>query len=90
MAQYDPNGVFMNAFGARLKGTGTAADTDPKVTHCALLDNCICSKNSDCALGQICSYINGYRNFSSCITLGTIPGTVLDPSPDYEDLPWLQ
>lgn len=61
MNKYDPNEVFINNFGRRIKGTGTKVDVDPLTTHCALLDNCICSKNSDCAITQKCSTLPGYK-----------------------------
>lgn len=69
MQEYDPNGVFMNDFGRRLKGTGTKINIDPLTVHCALLDNCLCSKSSDCAKGQVCSRIEGYPRFPVCKTI---------------------
>lgn len=48
MNKFDPNEVFINNFGRRMKGTGSVIDEDPATKHCALLDNCICSKNKDC------------------------------------------
>ncbi|XP_037034206.1 L-gulonolactone oxidase 5-like [Bradysia coprophila] len=49
MNKYDPNEVFINNFGRRVKRTGYKLDIDPKTKHCALLDNCFCSKNCDCS-----------------------------------------
>ena len=66
MWEYDPYEVFMNDFGRRLKGTGDKINLDPSTTHCALLDNCICSHHSDCAQNQICSTIEGYPDYPVC------------------------
>ena len=66
MKEFDPNEIFMNDFGRRLKGVGTKITMDPKVTHCALLDNCVCRKNSDCADRQTCSTIEGYPDYPVC------------------------
>jgi hypothetical protein len=91
MAQYDPNGVFMNDFGARLKGTGTAANIDPEVTHCALLENYFCSKNSKCGPLHTCSQVKGYR-YPACVDplYPPIFPISLDPNPDWAKLPWAQ
>lgn len=72
MNKYDPNGVFLNSFGRRLKKTGTKVDIDPKLKHCALLDNCICSKNTDCGKNQICTTISGYK-YNVCKTRNEAP-----------------
>lgn len=74
MNKYDPNGVFMNSFGHRMKKTGSKVDIDPDVKHCALLDNCICSKNNDCGKNQICTTVSGYE-YQVCKTKneGPIP-----------------
>ncbi|KAJ6637361.1 L-gulonolactone oxidase [Pseudolycoriella hygida] len=60
MTKFDPNGVFLNSFGRRLKRSGTVIDVDPLTTRCALLDNCLCSVNADCAKHQICTTISGF------------------------------
>jgi len=70
MNQFDPNEIFMNSFGRRLKGEDTKMDLDPQLTHCALLDNCVCSADTDCAPGQVCSNITGYENYPVCKTPG--------------------
>lgn len=62
MSKYDPNEVFINNFGRRLKRTGTKMDIDPLTKHCAILDNCFCSKSSDCADNQICTTLSGYKH----------------------------
>jgi len=59
----------MNKFGRRLVGTDTAIDLDQKVRRCAMLDNCICSKSSDCGPGQVCGYVEGYWSHPVCRTL---------------------
>lgn len=67
MNKYDPNQVFMNDFGRRILGTGSAMSGDPAETRCALLDTCICSKNEDCANGQICGPFNATSyNYNVC------------------------
>src|SRR5438128_2499218 len=68
MNLYDPQGIYMNDFGRRLKGIGTKINIDHKTKHCALLNNCVCRSNSDCALGQTCSRISGYPNYPVCKT----------------------
>ncbi|KAJ6647385.1 L-gulonolactone oxidase 5 [Pseudolycoriella hygida] len=72
MNKFDPNEVFINNFGRRLKGTGTKVDTDPLVVRCALLDNCFCTKNSDCGEGQTCTTLPGYKYFV-CKTRNEVP-----------------
>lgn len=72
MNKFDPNEVFINNFGRRLKGTGTKVDTDPLAVRCALLDNCFCSKNSDCGATQTCTTITGY-NYTVCKTKNEVP-----------------
>jgi len=68
MTEYDPNGIFMNNFGRRLTGEGTAIDVDPEAKRCALLDYCVCSKNEDCAATQYCGAVEGYRDMPVCRT----------------------
>lgn len=72
MNKYDPNEIFMNKFGLRLKGEGTKQDIDPKTIHCALLDNCFCTKNSDCGSTQTCTTLRGYT-YRVCKTRNEIP-----------------
>jgi len=72
MNKYDPKGTFLNSFGRRMKNIGTKVDVDPAVTHCALLDNCICSKNGDCGKNQICTTIKGY-DYNVCKTRNEAP-----------------
>lgn len=80
MNKYDPNEIFINNFGRRIKRTGKKVDMDhPLTTHCALLDNCICSKNCDCASNQICSTLPGYK-YRVCKTKNEIPEFVFDKS----------
>ena len=81
MQQYDPNGVFMNDFGRRLKGIDTKINTDPLSTRCALLDNCVCSKNNDCGPTQTCSRIDGYPDYPVCKSPGNVL-QILDPNPN--------
>lgn len=72
MKKFDPNEVFINNFGRRLKGKGTKVDTDPLVVRCALLDNCFCSKDSDCGATQTCTTLPGY-NYFVCKTKNEVP-----------------
>jgi len=79
MNQYDPNGVFMNNFGRRLKGVGTTMDVDPAATRCALLDYCFCSTSADCGPSQTCASFPNIPQMRTCRTpqdnavLGTMP-----------------
>ncbi|KAJ6635180.1 L-gulonolactone oxidase 2 [Pseudolycoriella hygida] len=77
MSKFDPNQLFLNNFGRRLTQTGTKLDLDPKIIHCALLDNCFCSKNSDCATEQTCTTLPGY-NFTVCKTKNEVPEAHFD------------
>lgn len=73
MHKFDPKGIFQNNFGRRLLGISTKSDIDPQVVHCALLDNCFCSKDSDCADSQNCVFLPGYDSFSVCKTRNELP-----------------
>lgn len=77
MNKFDPNEVFINNFGRRMKGTGTLIDIDPLTTHCALLDNCICSKDVDCGSTQICTTLLGYP-YRVCKTVNEVPEKTID------------
>jgi len=77
MNKHDPYGIFMNNFGRRMKKTGTTVDTDPSTTHCAILDNCICTKDSDCGDTQRCTSITGY-NYRVCQTKNEFPEKTID------------
>ncbi|XP_037034051.1 L-gulonolactone oxidase-like [Bradysia coprophila] len=79
MNKYDPNELFINNFGRRLKQTGTKIDMDPLTKHCAILDNCICSENDDCASTQICTTLPGYT-YNVCQTKNEIAEVVFDKS----------
>lgn len=72
MNKFDPNEVFINNFGRRLKKKGTKVDIDPLVVRCALLDNCFCSKDSDCGATQTCTTLPGY-NYRVCKTKNEVP-----------------
>jgi len=72
MKKYDPNEVFINNFGRRMKQTGTTVDSDPFTKHCALLDNCICSEDTDCGVTQTCTSLPGYT-YKVCKTENEIP-----------------
>lgn len=72
MNKFDPNEVFINSFGRRIKDSGTEVDVDPLVTRCALLDNCFCTKNSDCGDNQICTTISDYH-YRVCKTKNEVP-----------------
>ncbi|KAJ6632745.1 L-gulonolactone oxidase 5 [Pseudolycoriella hygida] len=61
MKKYDPNGVFLNKFGERITGASNQLTVDTRAIHCALNSNCICSKNADCATGQICKKMYGFN-----------------------------
>lgn len=77
MNRFDPNEVFINNFGRRMKGTGNAIDTDPQTKHCALLDNCICSKDDDCGATQFCTPLGNYT-YRVCKTKNEIPEKPID------------
>lgn len=80
MEKYDPNEVFINNFGRRIKRTGTKQDVDPLATkRCALLDICICSQDADCGARQICTTLPGY-NYTVCKTRNEIPEVIFDRS----------
>ena len=89
MHQYDPKGVFLNDFGRRLLGIGTRINFDPMTKHCALLDNCICAKDSDCADGQNCGTLNGFR---VCKSPSLLPEILTPPPalPFPSVITWLQ
>lgn len=92
MDEFDPNGIFLNNFGKRIRNISSNVDTDPKVTRCALLDNCFCSKNTDCADTQICGYLNGYSSYPVCKLANEVSESPFDPSslPLVDDiLNWL-
>lgn len=72
MNEFDPDEIFMNNFGRRIKRKGTTVDIDPLTTRCALLSNCICKKNSDCGDEQTCTTIPGY-NYNVCKTRNELP-----------------
>lgn len=76
MNKFDPNEVFINNFGRRIKNSGTKVDFDPFLTRCALLDNCFCSKNGDCGDKQICTTIGDY-NYNVCKTKNEVPINLL-------------
>lgn len=78
MNKYDPNGVFLNSFGRRLKGISSAQDLDPNFNaHCALHDDCFCSQASNCAAYQRCTNLPGYSGYKVCQTIGEQPQTFL-------------
>lgn len=72
MNKYDPNEVFINSFGRRIKNTGKKVDFDPSVTHCALLDNCFCTTNNDCGVNQMCTSVGDYT-YRVCQTKNEVP-----------------
>lgn len=59
--KYDPNGVFLNKFGKRITGASSELHIDSRVKHCALLDDCFCDKDTDCATGQYCGELYGFK-----------------------------
>lgn len=75
MNKFDPDEIFMNNFGRRIKRIGTTVDIDPLTTRCALLSNCICAKDSDCGDNQTCDTIPGY-NYNVCKTKNELPESV--------------
>ncbi|XP_037034050.1 L-gulonolactone oxidase-like [Bradysia coprophila] len=79
MTKYDPNEVFINNFGRRIKRTGKKIDIDPLTRHCAILDNCFCSVNSDCASTQICTKLPGYV-YNVCKTKNEVAPVTFDRS----------
>ena len=80
MKKFDPDGVFMNNFGRRIIKSGTKIDSDPKVTRCALLDDCFCSKNKDCTDTQTCTTLRGYPDYRVCKTRNELPESDVDES----------
>lgn len=80
MNKFDPDQVFMNNFGQRIKQTGIKIDSDPKSVRCALLDDCFCSKNGDCTDTQTCTKFPDYPDFSVCKTKNEVPEVGLDKS----------
>ncbi len=79
MNKFDPNEIFINNFGRRIKRKGTKVDIDPLTVHCALLDNCICSKNTDCGNNQICTTLPGYT-YRVCKTRNEVSEFTVDRS----------
>lgn len=79
MEKYDPNKVFINSFGRRMIKNSTKIDFDLMTTRCALLENCFCSEDSDCADEQICTSLPGY-NYLVCKTKNEIPERQFDRS----------
>lgn len=79
MNKFDPNEIFINNFGRRIKRKGTKVDFDPLTIHCALLDNCICSKDTDCGNDQICTTLPGYT-YPVCKTKNEVPEFTVDKS----------
>lgn len=79
MNKFDPNEIFINNFGRRLKRKGTKVDIDPLTVHCALLDNCICSKDTDCGNDQTCTTLPGY-SYQVCKTRNEVPEFTVDRS----------
>lgn len=72
MNKFDPNEVFINNFGRRLKKTSSKQDLHPAEIHCGIRDNCFCSKNSDCAVTQTCTTFPN-STFRVCQTIGETP-----------------
>ncbi|KAJ6643890.1 L-gulonolactone oxidase 5 [Pseudolycoriella hygida] len=79
MTKFDPNEVFINNFGRRMKRKGTKVDIDPLTVHCALLDNCICSKDTDCGYDQTCTTLPGYT-YPVCKTKNEVKEFTMDTS----------
>ncbi len=65
MEELDPKGVFLNDFGRRLRFGCSKTSMDSNVKHCALVDNCFCSKDEDCGDGKAdsnyCVKLQGYN-----------------------------
>lgn len=79
MNKFDPNEIFINNFGRRIKRKGTKVDIDPLTVRCALLDNCICSKDADCGRDQTCTTLPGYK-YHVCKTRNEIREFTMDRS----------
>lgn len=79
MNKFDPNEIFINNFGRRIKRKGTKVDIDPLTVHCALLDNCICSKDTDCAIDQTCTTLPEYT-YNVCKTRNELAEFTVDRS----------
>ncbi|XP_037038883.1 L-gulonolactone oxidase 5-like isoform X2 [Bradysia coprophila] len=70
--KYDQNGVFLNKFGKRITGASRELTIDPRMEHCALQDDCFCNKNRDCATGQYCGELNGFKVCKDILSLKLI------------------
>lgn len=79
MNKFDPNETFINNFGRRIKRKGTTVDIDPLTVRCALLDNCICAKDTDCGIDQMCSTLPGYT-YNVCRTRNEVAEFTVDRS----------
>ncbi len=73
MKKFDPNQIISNSFGRRMTKNDSKIDFDHMITRCALLDNCFCSRDSDCAKAQLCTTIAGYDEYSVCKTKNEVP-----------------
>lgn len=86
MNKYDPNEVFINNFGRRLKRKGETVDSDPDANRCALLDYCFCTEDGHCGDTQACTNVQGYE-YRVCKTKNEIAPITIDqiplPSPDW-------
>lgn len=80
MNKFDPNQIFLNSFGRRILKIGSKIDIDPLTTRCALLDNCFCSLDTDCAKGQICTTLPGYDDCYVCQAKNVVLETKFDKS----------
>lgn len=80
MNESDPKQIFLNDFGRRILRTGTKINSDPSSFRCALLDNCFCSVDGDCADTQTCTELASYPNYPVCKTENEVAETHLDKS----------
>lgn len=79
MNKFDPNEIFSNSFGRRMKQKGMKVDIDPLTVRCALLDNCICSADTDCGNDQTCTTLPGYT-YNVCKTKNEVSEFTMDRS----------
>lgn len=79
MKKYDEDGVFVNKLGLRIARKGTKVNMNPEQVHCALLDSCICTTNTDCGPSQICTTLTGYT-YRVCKTKNEEAECIVDRS----------
>lgn len=72
MKEYDPQELFMNTFGERIKhGKDRFTVTSEMAEHCALNEVCICKTNYDCGMEGLLDYrcgpFMGFPSYNVCL-----------------------